>query len=101
MPEGQHGEIQVRGPGVFLEYWNRPEITRDSFADGWFKTGDIAVVENGVYRILGRSSLDIIKTGGYKVSALEVEEAVRDHPSVRDCAGYFSGRSLMFLYQQF
>jgi malonyl-CoA/methylmalonyl-CoA synthetase len=80
------GEIDVRGPGVFLEYWNRPAATRASFRGDWFCTGDIAVVEDGYYRILGRSSVDIIKTGGYKVSALEIEEALRGHPAVKDCA---------------
>jgi malonyl-CoA/methylmalonyl-CoA synthetase len=80
------GEIHVRGPGVFLEYWNRPEATRMAFRGDWFCTGDVAVVEDGYYRILGRSSVDIIKTGGYKVSALEIEEALRGHPSVKDCA---------------
>jgi malonyl-CoA/methylmalonyl-CoA synthetase len=83
---GGPGEIHVRGPGVFLEYWNRPEATRTAFRDDWFCTGDIAVVEDGYYRILGRSSVDIIKTGGYKVSALEIEEALRGHPAVKDCA---------------
>lgn len=80
------GEIEVRGPGVFLEYWRRPEETRDAFHDGWFRTGDVAIVENGAYRLLGRRSVDIIKTGGYRVSALEIEEVVRAHPSVSDCA---------------
>jgi malonyl-CoA/methylmalonyl-CoA synthetase len=84
--EGVPGEIEVRGPGVFKEYWERPEQTRNAFRDGWFCTGDIAVVDAGYYRILGRSSVDIIKTGGYKVSALEIEEALRGHPSVADCA---------------
>ena len=80
------GEIHVRGSTVFLEYWNRPESTRAAFRDDWFRTGDIAVVDDGYYRILGRSSVDIIKTGGYKVSALEIEEALRAHPAVKDCA---------------
>jgi len=80
------GEIQVRGPSVFLEYWQRPEETRAAFQDGWFRTGDIAVVERGAYRILGRASVDIIKTGGYKVSALEIEEVLRRHPAVAECA---------------
>jgi malonyl-CoA/methylmalonyl-CoA synthetase len=83
---GIPGEIHVRGPGVFLEYWNRPAATRAAFRGDWFCTGDIAVVEHGYYRILGRSSVDIIKTGGYKVSALEIEEALRGHPAVKDCA---------------
>lgn len=80
------GEIQVRGPNVFLEYWRKPEATRAAFRAGWFCTGDIAVEENGSYRILGRASVDIIKTGGYKVSALEIEEVLREHPSVVECA---------------
>jgi malonyl-CoA/methylmalonyl-CoA synthetase len=83
---GVPGEIHVRGPGVFLEYWNRPEATRTAFRGDWFCTGDIAIIEDGYYRILGRSSVDIIKTGGYKVSALEIEEALRGHPAVKDCA---------------
>jgi malonyl-CoA/methylmalonyl-CoA synthetase len=80
------GEIHVRGPAVFLEYWNRYEPTRAAFRNDWFRTGDVAVVDDGYYRILGRSSVDIIKTGGYKVSALEIEEALRAHPAVKDCA---------------
>ena len=80
------GELEVRGPTVFLEYWRRPEETRAAFRDGWFRTGDVAQVDNGAYRLLGRSSVDIIKTGGYKVSALEIEDALREHPAVADCA---------------
>jgi malonyl-CoA/methylmalonyl-CoA synthetase len=81
------GEIQVKGENVFLEYWNKPEATKNSFTPGgWFKTGDIAVVEQGYYRIMGRNSVDIIKSGGYKISALEIEEVLRTHPSVKDCA---------------
>ena len=86
VPAGQPGEIQVKGPGVFLEYWGRGDASASAFVDGWFRTGDIAVCEGGMYRILGRSSVDIIKTGGYKVSALEVEEVLREHPDVSDCA---------------
>jgi len=84
--EGKPGEIQVRGPGVFQEYWRRPEVTESSFVDGWFRTGDMAVLEDGYYRILGRLSVDIIKSGGYKLSALEIEDVLREHPAVRDCA---------------
>ncbi len=83
---GEQGEIQVRGPGVFLEYWRTPEATEKAFRDDWFKTGDVAVVAEGYYRILGRSSVDIIKTGGYKVSALEIEEMILGHPDVLECA---------------
>jgi malonyl-CoA/methylmalonyl-CoA synthetase len=84
--DGIPGEVEVRGPGVFLEYWRRPDETRTAFRDGWFRTGDVAVVEDGAYRLLGRTSVDIIKTGGYKVSALEIEEVIRTHPAVSDCA---------------
>jgi malonyl-CoA/methylmalonyl-CoA synthetase len=81
------GEIQVKGPTVFQEYWARPKESRAAFtADGWFRTGDVAVCEAGSYRILGRASVDIVKTGGEKVSALEVEEVLREHPAVADCA---------------
>ena len=83
---GEPGEIEVRGPGVFLEYWERPDATRAAFRDGWFRTGDTAVVEDGCYRILGRTSTDIIKSGGYKVSALEIEDLLRTHPAIADCA---------------
>jgi malonyl-CoA/methylmalonyl-CoA synthetase len=84
---GQPGEIQVKGPNVFKEYWGRSAATMESFtADGWFKTGDVAVVEHGYYRIMGRSSVDIIKSGGYKISALEIEEVLRTHVWVDDCA---------------
>jgi malonyl-CoA/methylmalonyl-CoA synthetase len=85
--DGTPGEIQVRGPNVFAEYWRRPAATAAAFtADGWFRTGDVAVRETGVYRILGRDSVDIIKTGGFKVSALEIEEVLRTHPAIAECA---------------
>jgi malonyl-CoA/methylmalonyl-CoA synthetase len=86
VPEAMPGEIEVRGPGVFLEYWNRGDETGAAFRDGWFRTGDLAVVEAGAFRILGRRSVDILKTGGFKVSALEIEDVLRDHPDVADCA---------------
>jgi malonyl-CoA/methylmalonyl-CoA synthetase len=82
---GTPGGIEVRGPAVFAEYWARPDATRDAFRGGWFITGDTAVVENGIYRILGRTNIDILKTGGHKVSALEIEEALRQHPAVAEC----------------
>lgn len=84
--EGVAGEIEVRGPNVFREYWGLPVATREAFRDGWFATGDEAVVDDGYYRILGRTSVDIINTGGYKVSALEVEATLLRHPAVADCA---------------
>jgi malonyl-CoA/methylmalonyl-CoA synthetase len=84
---GQAGEIQIKGANVFKEYWNKPDATAKTFTeDGWFKTGDVAVVEKGYYRILGRDSIDIIKSGGYKISALEIEEVLRTHPEIKDCS---------------
>jgi malonyl-CoA/methylmalonyl-CoA synthetase len=85
-PPGTPGEVEIGGPSVFLEYWRRPEATAEAFRDGWFRTGDVAVVEDGYYRLLGRRSVDIIKTGGYKVSALEIEEVLRTHPAIAECA---------------
>ena len=83
---GIPGEIQVKGPNVFKEYWEKPQETAATFTtEGWFKTGDIAVFENGSYRILGRNSVDIIKSGGYKISALEIEEVLRTHPQIKEC----------------
>ena len=81
------GEILINGDNVFLEYWNRPNATEESFVDGrWFKSGDIAIIEDGYYRIMGRNSVDIIKSGGYKISALEIEEVLRTHNLIKDCA---------------
>lgn len=84
----QPGEIQVRGKNVFKEYWQKPEATSSSFtSDGWFRTGDVAEQDtDGYYKILGRSSQDIIKSGGYKISAIEIEEVLRTHPAVNDCS---------------
>jgi len=79
------GELQLKGPGVFAEYWRQPDSTREAFVDGWFRTGDAAVVEDGAYRLLGRSSVDILKIGGHKISALEIEEVLRTHPAIAEC----------------
>ena len=85
--KGTQGEIQIRGENVFKEYWNKPLETANSFTeDGWFQSGDIAIYEEGAFKILGRNSVDIIKSGGYKVSALEIEEILRSHPQIKDCA---------------
>jgi malonyl-CoA/methylmalonyl-CoA synthetase len=84
---GTPGDLEIRGPAVFREYWRRPDATAEAFRDGWFRTGDVAVVEDGYHRLLGRRSVDIIKTGGFKVSALEIEEVLREHPAIAECAG--------------
>ena len=101
----RHGEIQLRGPTIFKEYWRNPEATAKEFSEGedgkgrWFKTGDVAVrrVVKGagghqdwatgpMFFIQGRKSADIIKTGGEKVSALEVERELLSLPEVSECA---------------
>ncbi|XP_076470595.1 malonate--CoA ligase ACSF3, mitochondrial-like isoform X2 [Babylonia areolata] len=86
--EGESGELLVRGPSVFHQYWNRPEATKETFTpDGWFKTGDTAMVDSqAVYKIVGRTSVDVIKSGGYKISALDVERHLLTHAAVSDCA---------------
>nr|XP_031530600.1 malonate--CoA ligase ACSF3, mitochondrial isoform X2 [Vicugna pacos] len=85
--EEVEGELLVRGPSVFHGYWDKPEETKNAFTSGgWFKTGDTAVFKDGSYWIRGRTSVDIIKTGGYKVSALEVERLLLGHPSIADVA---------------
>ncbi|KAF5667118.1 malonyl synthetase [Fusarium heterosporum] len=96
------GEIQLRGPTVFKGYWRNPEATKKEFTtDGWFKTGDIAIrrsvpdsglgksgswAQGPAYFIQGRRSADIIKTGGEKISALEVEREILALPQVEECA---------------
>ncbi|MBF9072083.1 acyl-CoA synthetase [Streptacidiphilus fuscans] len=82
------GEIQVRGANLFSGYLNRPEATAAAFAeDGWFRTGDMAVLEpDGSVRIVGRRSTDLIKSGGYKIGAGEIETVLLDHPGVADAA---------------
>ncbi len=82
------GEIQVRGPNLFTGYLNRPDATATAFtADGWFRTGDMAVRDpDGYVRIVGRKATDLIKSGGYKIGAGEIENALLEHPGVREAA---------------
>ncbi|KYO40253.1 acyl-CoA synthetase family member 3, mitochondrial [Alligator mississippiensis] len=85
--EDKEGELLVKGPTVFREYWNRPAETKDAFTpDGWFQTGDTAAYKDGTYWIRGRTSVDIIKSGGYKISALDVERHLLAHPGIADVA---------------
>ncbi|KDP37257.1 hypothetical protein JCGZ_06313 [Jatropha curcas] len=81
------GELCVKSPSLFKEYWKLPKVTSESFTDdGFFKTGDAGKVdEDGYYIILGRTSADIMKVGGYKLSALEIESVLLEHPSVAEC----------------
>jgi malonyl-CoA/methylmalonyl-CoA synthetase len=81
------GEVQLRGPNVFLGYLNRPDATRSALRDGWFSTGDMAVwADGGAIRLVGRRATDLIKSGGYKIGAGEIENALREHPAVADAA---------------
>jgi fatty acid CoA ligase FadD36 len=81
------GELQIRGATMFDEYLNRPDATAASFDGDWFCTGDAAVIDDGgFHRIVGRQTIDIIKTGGFKVGAGEVEAALLTHPSVVEAA---------------
>lgn len=83
------GYLQVKGPTVFSEYWNKPEATKKEFtSDGWFNTGDSVCFDSSVssFKILGRNSCDIIKSRGYKISALEMETKLLENRVVEDCA---------------
>ncbi|XP_022721440.1 malonate--CoA ligase-like isoform X2 [Durio zibethinus] len=81
------GELCVKSPSLFKEYWKLPQVTKESFTDdGFFKTGDAGKVdEDGYYVILGRTSADIMKVGGYKLSALEIESVLLQHPDIAEC----------------
>ncbi|CAL5439752.1 unnamed protein product [Camellia sinensis] len=81
------GELCIKSPSLFKEYWKLPEVTKESFVDGgFFKTGDaVKVDEDGYYVILGRTSADIMKVGGYKLSALEIEAVLLEHSAVSEC----------------
>lgn len=80
------GHLYIRGRSVFGEYWQKPEETKSEFEDGWFKTGDAAEYSNGTIKLLGRTSVDIIKCGGFKLSALEIETVLHEHADTTDVA---------------
>ncbi|AZM94058.1 MULTISPECIES: AMP-binding protein [Streptomyces] len=88
-PGADIGELQLTGPTLFSGYLGRPEATAAAYTeDGWFRTGDIAAVDpqDGVHRIVGRASIDMIKSGGYRIGAGEIENALLDHPGVAEAA---------------
>ena len=81
------GEVAVRGPNLFSGYLNRPDATAAAMHDGWFFTGDLATrAPDGFVSIVGRRATDLIKTGGFKVGAGEIEGALLEHPSVAEAA---------------
>ena len=82
------GRLQVRGPTLFDGYLNQPDATAEAFDDeGWYRTGDVAVVDStGMHRIVGRESVDLIKSGGYRIGAGEIETALLGYPGVQEAA---------------
>ena len=86
VPEGETGELRVRGPAVFAGYWRRPEATAAAFADGWFRTGDLGERSaDGTVTLRGRAS-DLIISGGFNVYPREIEEVLLEQPGVREAA---------------
>jgi malonyl-CoA/methylmalonyl-CoA synthetase len=87
LPPDEIGEIEVRGPHVFVGYWNRPEATAESFSpDGWFKTGDLGwYSSDGYYTITGRAR-ELIISGGYNIYPREVEDVLALHPAIAEVA---------------
>jgi malonyl-CoA/methylmalonyl-CoA synthetase len=86
VPDGKAGEIYLRGPNVFSGYWNRPEATSEAFADGWFRTGDLAVRSpDGYYTLAGRRS-DVIISGGFNIYPREIEEFLTEQPEIVEAA---------------
>jgi len=81
------GEVAVRGPNVFKGYLNRPDATEEAMRDGWFMTGDMATRNaQGSLKLVGRKSTDLIKSGGYRIGAGEIEGALLEHPAVAEVA---------------
>lgn len=87
LPEGEIGEVQLRGPNIFKGYWKQPQKTAESFtADGWFRTGDLGFLERDGYLTLCGRSKDLIISGGLNIYPPEVERVLAEHPSVAACA---------------
>jgi len=88
LPEGEPGLLAIKqtDPGLFKEYWNKPDKTDESFKNGWFLTGDVLYKdEEGYYWFSGRDD-DLIMAAGYRISPFEVESAIISHPDVLECA---------------
>lgn len=81
------GRLQVRTPTIFDGYLNRPQASAEVFDDDWYRTGDVAVIDGGgMHRIVGRESVDLIKSGGYRIGAGEIETVLLGHPGVAEAA---------------
>jgi malonyl-CoA/methylmalonyl-CoA synthetase len=84
---GEPGEVLMRGPNLFSGYWRREEETRAAFLDGFLRSGDLAIEdEDGMIRIVGRRSVDVIKSRGFKIGAIEIENCLQAHPAVAEVA---------------
>jgi acyl-CoA synthetase (AMP-forming)/AMP-acid ligase II len=82
VPDGERGEIVVRGPNVMKGYWNRPDATAEVLIDGWFHTGDVGIRDADGYFFIVDRKKDMINTGGFKVFPAEIERVIAAHPSV-------------------
>src|SRR5205823_1022279 len=80
---GESGELLIRGPQVMREYWNRPEETTRAFVNGWFRTGDVATMDDDGYFAIVDRAKDMINTAGFKVWPREVEEVIYGHAAVK------------------
>jgi long-chain acyl-CoA synthetase len=87
LPQGEVGEIAIRGHNIMKGYWHKPEATADAISsDGWFRTGDVGRVdEDGNYYIVDRMK-DLIIRGGYNIYPREIEEVLYEHPAVAEAA---------------
>ncbi|GAA0342123.1 long-chain fatty acid--CoA ligase [Actinoallomurus spadix] len=86
VPPGRRGEVLVQGPNVTAGYWGLPQATAESISDGWFHTGDVAVADEDGYVTIVDRLKDVIISGGENIYPAEVEDALLEHPAVRDCA---------------
>ena len=88
VPAGAPGELLVRGTSVFRGYWNRPDVDADAFVDGWFRTGDVAIIDDDGYLFIVDRIKDLIIRGGENIGCGQVEAALLLHPSVHEAAVY-------------
>ena len=86
VPDGEPGEIAMRGPFVMRGYWERDDATAETIRDGWFHTGDMATVDDDGYFFIVDRKKELIIRGGYNVYPREIEEVLYEHPAVREAA---------------
>jgi long-chain acyl-CoA synthetase len=88
LPANERGELMIRGTSVFRGYWNRPEVNAEVFVDGWFKTGDVAYLDDEGYLFIVDRIKDLIIRGGENIGCGQVEAALLTHPAVKEAAVY-------------